>query len=117
MEEAFKAFEDAEITAWKHYGEETPPRQFLVRPSGSLTSSIAHRLNQPSFTTNIASNGETADRTNPCISMVMGAAYPKNALLYDQIHRRDHESHGYTHYLLIFRSHKTYLRLPEPKSN
>jgi len=83
MEEAFKAFEDAEITAWKHYGEETPPRQFLVRPSGSLTLPIAHRLNQPSFTTNIASNGETVDRTNPCISMVMGTAYPKNALLYD----------------------------------
>lgn len=98
MEEAFKAFEDAEITAWKHYGEEMPPRQFLVRPSGSLTSPIAHRLNQPSFSTNIASNGEIADRTNPCISMVMGTAYPKNALLYDQIHRRDHESHGYTHY-------------------
>jgi hypothetical protein len=30
--------------------------------------------------------------------MVMGTAYPKNALLYDQIHRRDHESHGYTRY-------------------
>jgi len=55
----------------------------LVRPSGSLESPLAHRLNQPSFTTGCLENSETADNTNGCIAMLTGNAYePGQTLLF-----------------------------------
>jgi hypothetical protein len=55
-------------------------------------------LHQPTFTVSIPEDGETTDSTNGCISMVMGTAYNRTTLLYDQVHRRDPESEGCTRY-------------------
>ncbi|OCK94929.1 uncharacterized protein K441DRAFT_677154 [Cenococcum geophilum 1.58] len=56
-------------------------------------------------------NGETADRTNGCISMIMGTAYSSTTLVYDQVHRRDPESHGSTIYPPYVRqAHKEWTR-------
>lgn len=96
---AFEAFKSVEAQSWRESGLSTPPPpEFLVKPSGSLCSQISHRLNQPSFTTNIPENGETADQTNGCIAMVMGTAFEETTLIYDQVHRRDHTSDGSTRY-------------------
>ena len=101
---AFEAFKSAEAQSWRKSGLSTPPPpEFLVKPSGSLCSPISHRLNQPSFTTNIPENGETADQTNGCIAMVMGTAFEETTLIYDQVHRRDDTSHGSTRYPLFVR--------------
>jgi hypothetical protein len=71
----------------------------LVRPSGSLDSPLAHRLNQPSFTTEHPEGGETADYTNGCVAMLMGNAYePGRTLLFDHVHRRDHTSEAIAEY-------------------
>jgi hypothetical protein len=78
---------------------QAPPLELLVKPSGNLSSPISHRLNQPSYTTLFPENGETADSTNPCISMVMGTAYTDHTtLMYDQVCRRDDNSYGSTKY-------------------
>jgi hypothetical protein len=63
-----------------------------------LRSPLAHRLNQPSWTTASPENGETADQTNGCIAMVMGNAYTSDMLVYDYIHRRDTNSEGIEKY-------------------
>lgn len=97
MDSAFLDFQRIEADSWKMYGA-APLIQHLVKPSGSLTSCISHRLNQPSFTTHFPDNGVTADGTNPCISMVMGTAFNADTLLYDQIHRRDADSNGSMRY-------------------
>jgi hypothetical protein len=94
----FENFRKAEVKAWSQLGGLSPPEQLLVTPSGSFTSKISHRLNQPSFTTHVLENGETTDRTNPCIDMVLGTAFSQDGLIYDQIHRRDKDSHGSTRY-------------------
>jgi hypothetical protein len=98
LEKSFETFRDKEAKSWEISGIPAPPPELLVKPSGSFSSPIAHRLNQPSFTTHFPNNGETADLTNPCIAMVMGTAHNENSLLFDQIHRRDFKSHGSTHY-------------------
>jgi len=73
-----------ETESWKASGLQIPPPpEFLVKPSGSFQSPISHRANQPSFTTNIPENGETADQTNGCISMIMGTVYSSTTLVYD----------------------------------
>jgi hypothetical protein len=55
------------------------------------------------FTSNILEDEETADPTNGCIMMVMGTAYDRDTLLYDQVHRRDATSEGYENYPLEVR--------------
>lgn len=73
--------------------------RILIKPSGSLNSPISHRLDQPSFTTNFQENGEIADPTNGCISIVMNTAFDKgNTLIYDQLHRRSQDPEGLMDY-------------------
>ncbi|KAK1769649.1 hypothetical protein QBC33DRAFT_604725 [Phialemonium atrogriseum] len=80
-------------------GQEDKLPAYLVRPSGSLDSLLAHRLNQPSFTASQPEDGETADPSNGCIAMVMGNAYePGKTLVFDHIHRRDARSEGIEKY-------------------
>jgi hypothetical protein len=112
IDRAFNQFKLAEAQSWRDSGLQTPPPlEFLVKPSGSFHSLISHRANQPSFTTNVPANGETADRTNGCISMIMGTAYDNTTLMYDQVHRRDPESHGSTSYPQHVRqAHKEWTR-------
>ena len=99
IERGFEEFKCAELKAWKESGSEIlPPPEFLVKPSGLLSSPVSHRLNQPSFTTGYPENGETADRTNGCIAMVMGTVFDKDTFTYDQVHRRDELSNGSSRY-------------------
>jgi hypothetical protein len=82
MDLAFSNFQKAEADSWRLYG--IPPRkEYLVKASGSLTSYLSHRKNQPSFTTHFPKNSIIVDSTNPCISMIMGTAYNTDSLLYD----------------------------------
>ncbi|PCH05607.1 Hypothetical protein PENO1_021470 [Penicillium occitanis (nom. inval.)] len=102
LHDAFETFKTSEPRSWIESGTSTTRHEspeLLVRPSGNLKSPIAHRLNQPSFTTKYLENGETADRTNGCIAMVMGNAYqPGETLLFDHIHRREARSEAIEKY-------------------
>ncbi|OKL56982.1 hypothetical protein UA08_07958 [Talaromyces atroroseus] len=90
---AFQKFKEDEISTWKTIQHmdvlpEALSPDFLVKPSGSLSSPIAHHLNQPTFTTgkeNIR-EGEVADPMNGCTSMVMGNLYETGeTLMFDHI--------------------------------
>ena len=99
LDHAFDDFVADEAKAWIAAGHpHPPPPEYLVKVSGTFDSPLSHRLNQPSFTCSVPENGETADPTNGCIQMVMGTAYNKTTLLYDQIHRRDTTSEGSENY-------------------
>jgi hypothetical protein len=112
IDTAFENFRHEELESWKTSGLEAfLPLEFLVKPSGSLTSPISHRLNQPSFSTEFPENGETAYPTNGCIAMIMGTAFEQNTFVYDQVHRRDEISHGSMKYLPIVRAaHKEWIK-------
>jgi hypothetical protein len=101
LDDAFESFRISEPLSWSDVtstGKYKSP-ELLVRPSGKLESPIAHRLNQPSLTTKHLENGETADLTNGCISMVMGNAYqPGETLLFDHVHRREARSKAIEEY-------------------
>ena len=76
-----------------------PKSSNLVNASGSLKSIIAHHLNQPSFTSDGKFGNETADKSNPCIAMVLGNGFQEGeSLIFDHIHRRDPKSHGLKKY-------------------
>lgn len=108
LDESFLEFQTRESEIWQSLFQE-PPSPELVKPSGSLTSPLAYRLNQPSFTTECRENAETADPTNGCLSMIMGNAYTPNTLIFDHIHRRDAESEGITQYPQALRNiHEKY---------
>ncbi|KIM98509.1 hypothetical protein OIDMADRAFT_56866 [Oidiodendron maius Zn] len=106
---SFERFRAEEPYAW---GEDAgQDGKYLVKPSGSLQSPLAHRLNQPSWTTASPENGETADQTNGCIAMVMGNAYTSDTLVYDHIHRRDTGSNGIQEYpAQVLRQHERFTR-------
>jgi hypothetical protein len=87
----FMRFRDQEKLTWEDNGQDMSPKE-LVRPSGSLESPLALRLNQPSFTTQHVNDGETADPSNGCIAIVMGSGYRHDTLLFDHIHRRSEDS-------------------------
>lgn len=98
-EDCFEKFIAVEAKAWREDGySRSPPREYVVKPSGMFRSPISHRLNQPSFTSNNLEDSEAADLTNGCTMMVMGTACDRDTLLYDQIHRRSATSEGYEDY-------------------
>jgi hypothetical protein len=98
MDTEYSKFKAREVASWGKYTKTLPPVEYLVKPSGALTSPISHRLNEPSLRVNIAENGETADLTNPCIAMAIGTASTDDVLVYDQIHRREENSNGSAQY-------------------
>lgn len=69
--EAFEDFRKQETALWKKLQGRGRPASELVLPSGDLDSPIAHHLHCPSFTTIYRYNGVTADRSNPCIALVI----------------------------------------------
>ena len=96
-------------------GQEDKLPVYLVRPSGLLESPLAHRLNQPSFTTNHPKDSKMADVSNGCIAMVISIAYvPGKMLLFDHIHRRDARSEGIEQYNpQLLNCHEEYTDKPE----
>ena len=104
-------FAKDEIRAWAKHSE-SRDQDLLVKPSGSFKSRLAHRLNQPSYTTLKIRNGEVADDTNACIAMVMGNAYQKqHTLIYDQILRREKKSEALEHYPGdVIHCHETFIQ-------
>lgn len=86
LSKAFVRFKEQET---KH-GE-----KYLVKPSGSLESQLAHYLNQPSISTSgdRLENGETADEHSPCTRMLMDNAFQRgHAMMLDHVHRRSVDS-------------------------
>lgn len=76
-----------------------PKSSNLVNALGSLSSIIAHHLNQPSLTTDGKFGNETAGKSNPCIAMVMGNGFQEGeSLIFDHIHRREPKSRGLMKY-------------------
>lgn len=69
------------------YGKDKSPVG-LVEPSGRLDSSLAWRLHQPSDTSLDLENGQKVDLT----SMIKGAGYHPDNLLFSHIHRHTDES-------------------------
>ncbi|KAL8718671.1 MAG: hypothetical protein Q9225_004224 [Loekoesia sp. 1 TL-2023] len=93
----YEEFVEREMQAWTSSADVrgSPKSSSLVNASGSLKSVIAHHLNQPSFTTDGKFGNETADKSNPCIAMVMGNGFKEGeSLIFDHIHRRDPKSQG-----------------------
>ena len=84
----------------------------LVKPSGLLTSKLAHYLHEPSYTTSRIANDETADITNGCIALIMSNAFRKDqTLLFDHMHRRSEQPKGLEEYPTQVRQcHKTFIR-------
>jgi hypothetical protein len=75
--------------------------RFFVHPSGSLHSSIAHHLHQPSYSTPHLDNddAETADWTNGCVAMIMGNGFEEGlTFIFEHVHRRSQNSEGYQTY-------------------
>ncbi|KAL8745041.1 MAG: hypothetical protein Q9190_002790 [Brigantiaea leucoxantha] len=106
----FEKFTEREGQAWQSSRRHPERLSSLVSPSGSLDSIIAHHLQQPSFTTDALSGGETADPSNGCIAMVMGNAFRRGeTLLFDHLHRRDSESEGLKTYPQdVIRAHEDF---------
>ena len=75
-------------------------------------STLAHYLNEPSFTSDNISNGETADLTNGCIAMIMSNAFRRgHTMIFDHLHRRSVRSEGLKEYpRLITERHETFTR-------
>ncbi|CRG92155.1 hypothetical protein PISL3812_09211 [Talaromyces islandicus] len=84
----FQKFKEEECRVWRTIFQQEMPPTHLVKPSGSLSAQIAHHLNQPPFTTENLEDGQTADKSNGCIAMVMGNLYQEDTLLFDHVHRR-----------------------------
>src|ERR1700722_3062248 len=73
--------------------------ELVTQPDASGAKLRSVQCQRCSFTTNFPENGETADPTNGCISMVMNTAFDKgNTLIYDQLHRRSQDSEGLKDY-------------------
>jgi hypothetical protein len=111
LDSAFEEFKHEEARVWMESGVAHPPKpEHLVKPSGSLLSPLTHPLNQPSFTTSLTENGETADKSNGYIAMVMGIAFQAGeTLIYDQLHRRRATSEGLEEYPpKIIRQHEDF---------
>jgi len=91
LHRAFEDFKSLECQTWAQLGR-CVDESLLVKPSGLTTSTLAHYLHEPSYTTSRIANGETADITNGCFAMIMGNAFRKDeTLVFDHMHRRsDH---------------------------
>ncbi len=95
----FKDFATEERLAWIASGSEQELGSNLVQPSGSLDALLVHHLHQPSFATSVPPSAEVADKTNPCLAMVMGNAYRGgDTLIYDYLYRRSRKSEGFATY-------------------
>jgi hypothetical protein len=95
LDEAYDQFKVKELHSWRLAGQRPPPRDTLVRASGSLDAPLAHHLLQPSYTTlSPQDDSETADPTNGCIAMVIGNLYTPGTLVFDHLHRRSEDSEG-----------------------
>ena len=86
LDVAFEEFKRLEQATWLECGK-SPNSDHLVRPSGSLRSTIAHYLNEPSFTSDKISKGESADLTNGCIAIIVENAFQKgHTIIFDHLH-------------------------------
>jgi hypothetical protein len=86
LKQAFEIFKVRETKIWKDLGLEPPHRDDFVGPSGLLNAGVMHHLNQPSYSTLNHVDGETADTSNGCITMLMGNAFKKNeTLIFDDL--------------------------------
>jgi hypothetical protein len=111
MENSFQSFKAEELLAWK-LENRLPEKGNLVRPTGSLNSPIAHRLHQPSLTTqqSLECDSETADLSNGCTAMIMGNGFrSEETLIYDHLHRRCAQSRGLEEYPgLVLQTHENF---------
>jgi hypothetical protein len=95
LDEAYDQFKVKELHSWRLADQRPPPRDTLVRASGSLDAPLAHHLLQPSYTTlSPQDDSETADPTNGCIAMLIGNLYAPRTLVFDHLHRRSEDSEG-----------------------
>lgn len=98
LHRAFEDFKSLECQTWAQLGR-CVDESLLVKPSGLTTSTLAHYLHEPSYTTSRIANGETADITNGCLAMIMGNAFRKDeTLVFDHMHRRSDQSRGLEEY-------------------
>ncbi|KAL6695208.1 hypothetical protein J3F84DRAFT_400052 [Trichoderma pleuroticola] len=111
LDKPFLDFQAQESEIYLSVFQKPPSPELLVKPSGSLASPLAHRLHQPSFTTDCRDNAETADPSNGCLAMVMGNVYSPDTLVFDHVHRRDAQSEGIQQYPpRLLSSHEDYTR-------
>ncbi|KAF3076486.1 hypothetical protein CFAM422_000971 [Trichoderma lentiforme] len=111
LDKSFLEFQARESDIFQSVFSKPPSPELLVKPSGSLASPLAHRLHQPSFTTDCRDNAETADPSNGCLAMVMGNVYNRDTLVFDHIHRRDAQSEGIQQYPpRLLSSHEDFTR-------
>jgi hypothetical protein len=95
LDMAYEQFKVKELHSWRLAGQKPPPRETLVRASGSLDAPLAHHLLQPSYTTlSPQDDSDTADPTNGCVAMLMGNLYTPRTLVFDHLHRRSKDSEG-----------------------
>jgi len=108
---AFEDFKSLECQTWAQLGR-CVDESLLVKPSGLTTSTLAHYLHEPSYTTSRIANGETADITNGCLAMIMGNAFRKDeTLVFDHMHRRSDQSRGLEEYpTQIIDRHESFTR-------
>ncbi|PNP54745.1 hypothetical protein THARTR1_04950 [Trichoderma harzianum] len=111
LDKSFLDFQAQESEIFQSVFQQPPSPGLLVKLSGSLASPLAHRLHQPSFTTDCRDNAETADPSNGCLAMVMGNVYTPDTLVFDHVHRRDAQSEGIQQYPpRLLSSHEDYTR-------
>ncbi|KAJ5568495.1 hypothetical protein N7450_010981 [Penicillium hetheringtonii] len=93
MDLAFERYREEEHTWWRRHQVDRP-REYFVRPSGSLDAQVACHLFNPTFAVNNASFEETDDPSNPCIAQLHDAGFSsQNCLMFDHSARRDDSRH------------------------
>lgn len=89
MDLAFERYREEEHTWWRRHQVDRP-REYFVRPSGSLDAQVACHLFNPTFAVNNATFEETDDPSNPCIAQPHDAGFSsQNCLMFDHSARRD----------------------------
>ncbi|KAJ5818857.1 hypothetical protein N7474_004448 [Penicillium riverlandense] len=93
MNKAFEQFAKDEVQWWSSR-DVNRPREFLVRPSGSLNALIACHLFNPTFCVADPYVGITCDLSNPSMSQIHTAGFTTdNSFFFDHISRRDMSHH------------------------
>jgi hypothetical protein len=92
MNQAFGQLADKELEWWCSRGVPRP-REFLVRPSGSLNALIACHVFNPTFCITDAHSESTYDLSNPSMSQINAAGFTTENSFFFHIPRRDISQH------------------------
>lgn len=89
IDSAHQRLVNEDVSWWRAKNVERP-KEYIVRPSGSLDSSLACILFNPTFSVKDPCLGETFDTSNATICQMERAGFnPSNTLFVDQVARRD----------------------------